>query len=205
MATRVNRGQWRYNPSPMAVSAIQFRPEQALELVLYVAKRLPHPSFHSVSKVLYFADKLHLSRYGSLMSDDTYVAMRYGPVPSGIYNLLKAAGGRREPLIPSHWFDLLAGALTVEGEHRVRALRDADLNMISNAQRACLDASIKENGRLSFDKLAKKSHDKAWHSADQNEIIELAAIAKTLPNAREVLAYLSDDEARRRLLRRRAA
>ena len=44
----------------MTVSVISFRPEQALELVLYVAKRLPHPSFHSISKVLYFADREHL-------------------------------------------------------------------------------------------------------------------------------------------------
>ncbi len=176
----------------MAVPAVQFQPEHALELVLYVAKRLQHPSFHSISKVLYFADREHLSRYGSLMTRDSYVAMRYGPVPSAIYNLLKAAGGHREPFIPPQWAELAGGLLAVEGDHRVRALRDANLEMISAAQRVCLDVSIKENGRLSFERLARKSHDAAWKSADQNEIIELAAIAKTLPNAKEILAYLSD-------------
>lgn len=193
----------------MVVPAIQFQPEQALELVLYVAKRLPHPSFHSISKVLYFADREHLSRYGSLMTGDTYVAMRHGPVPTSIYNMLKAAAGRREPFVPIEWFDLVAGALAVEGTYRVRAMRDPNLQMISVAQRACLDASIKQNGRLGFERLARKSHDDAWKSADQNEFIELTAIAKTLPNAKEVLAYLSDGdsggEARRRVLSRRAA
>ena len=193
----------------MAVPAIQFQPEQALELVLYVAKRLPHPSFHSISKVLYFADKEHLSRYGSLMTGDTYAAMRHGPVPSAIYNLLKAAAGRREPFFPVEWFGLAAAVLAVEGGYRVRPLRDARLDMLSSAQRACLDISIKQNGRLGFDRLVRKSHDDAWKSADQNEFIELTAIAKTLPNAKEVLAYLSDGEsggeARRRILSRRAA
>ena len=193
----------------MAVPAIQFQPEQALELVLYVAKRLPHPSFHSISKVLYFADKEHLSRYGSLMTGDTYVAMRQGPVPSAIYNLLKAASGRREPFVPAEWFGLAGAVLAVEGGYRVRPLRDARLDMLSAAQRACLDISIKQNGRLGFDRLVRKSHDDAWKSADQNEFIELTAIAKTLPNAKEVLAYLSDGdsggEARRRVLSRRAA
>ena len=197
-------------PLRMAVPAIQFQPERALELVLYLANRLPRPSFHSISKVLYFADREHLSRYGSLMTGDSYVAMRYGPVPSSIYNLLKAAGGRREPFIPPpQWADLASGLLAVEGAHRVRALRDANLEMISLAQRACLDASIKANGRLSFARLARKSHDEAWKSADQNEMIELTAIAKTLPNAKEILAHLSDGEsrgdARRRVLARRAA
>lgn len=174
----------------MAVPAIQFRPEQALELILYVVKRLPHPSFHSVSKVLYFADRQHLSRYGSLLSGDTYVAMRYGPVPSGIYNLLKAAAGRRELLIPAHWFELVSHALTVEGKHRLKALRDENPDAISTAQRVCLDVSIKENGRLGFERLIRKSHDAAWKSADQNEMMELAEIAKTLPNGKEVLPYL---------------
>ena len=175
----------------MTVSVISFRPEQALELVLYVAKRLAHPSFHSISKVLYFADREHLSRYGSLMTGDTYIAMRYGPVPSAIYNLLKAAAGRREPTVPADWIALVKGTLAVEGEHRVRALRDARTEMISDAQRTCLDASIKENGRLGFKRLVSKSHDAAWKAADQNEIIEPVAIAKTLPNAKEVLAYVS--------------
>jgi len=193
----------------MAVPAVQFQPEQALELVLYVAKRLTHPSYHSISKVLYFADREHLSRYGSLMTGDTYYAMRHGPVPSAIYNLLKAAAGRQEPAIPLGWFELVAGVLAVEGEHRIRPLRDPNLEMISAAQRTCLDASIKANGRLSFSRLARKSHDAAWKSADQNDIIELAAIAKTLPNAKEILAHLSDGDAggdvRRRVLARRAA
>ena len=161
-----------------------------MELILYVAHRLLHPSFHSVSKALYFADKEHLSKFGSLITGGAYVAMRHGPVPSGIYDLLKAGAGRREAQIPTDWFDLVKDEFVVEGNHRVRALRDARAELISASHRACLDASIKENGRLGFDRLTRKSHDKAWHAADQNDIIELAAIAKTLPNAKEILAYL---------------
>lgn len=193
----------------MAVPAIQFQPKLALELILYVVKRLPRPTFHSISKILYFADRDHLSRYGSLMTGDTYYAMRHGPVPSATYNLLKAAAGRRESPIPQDWYDLVEGVLVVEGGHRVRALREPNLEFISAAQRSCLDSSIKSNGRLSFDRLAKKSHDAAWKSADQNDIIELTAIAKTLPNAKEILSHLSDREsggdARRRILSGRAA
>jgi hypothetical protein len=32
----------------------------------------------------------------------------------------------------------------------------------------------------------------AWKSADENEIIDVRAIAKTLRNAKDVLAYLND-------------
>ncbi len=176
----------------MAVTPIRFDPERALELVLYVAKRLRYPTLHSVSKMLYFADKEHLGRYGSLLSGDNYVAMRHGPVPSAIYNLLKAAAGRQEPLIPLQFYELVDQSLRVENRSRVVALRDANPDLLSASQRECLDESIKAYGRLSFERLTVKSHDAAWKSADENDLIEVKAIAKTLPNAKQVLAYLEN-------------
>src|SRR6266849_8116944 len=141
----------------MAVVPIRFDPERALELVLYVANQLRYPTLHSVSKVVYFADREHLSRYGSLLSGDNYVAMRHGPVPSSIYNLLKAAAGRQEPLIPAEFYELVGQSLKVEDRSRVQPLRQANLELLSASQRECLDASIKSNGRLTA-----KSHDAAW-------------------------------------------
>ncbi len=173
----------------MTVTPIRFDPERALELVLYVASRLRYPTLHSVSKVLYFADREHLSRYGSLLSGDNYVAMRHGPVPSAIYNLMKAGAGRLEPLIPSQFYELVAQSLSVEEGRRVRPLRPANLDLLSASQRECLDSSIKENGKLSFKRLTDKSHDAAWKSADENDLIDVKAIAKTLRNAKQVLAY----------------
>ena len=178
---------------PMAIAPIRFDRERALELVLYVANRLRYPTFHSVSKVLYFADREHLSRYGSLLSGDSYVAMRHGPVPSAIYDLLKAAAGRQEPLIAPQFYELVNQALRVEGKHQVRPLRPANPALLSESQRECLDASIKTNGRLSFERpTTVKSHDAAWKSVDENDLIDVRAIAKTLPNAKEVLAYLKE-------------
>jgi uncharacterized phage-associated protein len=176
----------------MAVVPIRFDPERAVELILYVANRLRYPSFHSVSKILYFADREHLSRYGRLLSGDSYVAMKHGPVPSEIYNILKAAAGRRESWISPRYVEVTAGAIKVESNYRLKALRDARLDLLSKSQRECLDLSLRENGRLSFGRLTAKSHDAAWKSTDDNEIIDVRAIAKTLPNAKEILAYLSE-------------
>ena len=48
------------------------------------------------------------------------------------------------------------------------------------------------NGRLSFERLTAKSNDAAWKSVGENDLIEVSAIAKTLPNAKQVLAYLEE-------------
>lgn len=181
-----------HNIRAMAVAPIRFDPQRAMELVLYVANRLRYPSFHSVSKILYFADREHLSRYGSLLSGDSYVAMKHGPVPSEIYNLLKAAAGRRESWISPRYFEVAAGAIKVQDNYRLRALRAANTELLSKSQRECLDVSLRENGRLSFGRLTAKSHDAAWKSTDDNEIIDIRAIARTLRNAKDVLAYLNE-------------
>jgi hypothetical protein len=75
---------------------------------------------------------------------------------------------------------------------RVQPLRRANLELLSESQRECLDASIRTNGRLSFARLTAKSHDAAWKAVDENDLIEVKAIAKTLPNAKQVLAYLEE-------------
>ncbi len=41
-------------------------------------------------KLIYFADKFHLRKYGRLITNDEYLAMRYGPVPSAVKDIAEA-------------------------------------------------------------------------------------------------------------------
>ena len=111
---------------------------------------------------------------------------------SEIYTLLKAAAGRRESWISPRYYEVAKDAIKVEAPYRLRALRAANTELLSASQRECLDTSLRDNGTLSFARLTAKSHDAAWKSADENEIIDVRAIAKTLRNAKDVLAYLNE-------------
>ncbi len=175
----------------MTVSTKTFELDHGLELILYVANRVTDATFHSISKILYFADKLHLSRYGRLMSGDSYVAMKHGPVPSAIYDLLKFAGGKVDRFTPPEWAQAAAAAIEVPNAHSVRPRRCEDSSQISASEKSCLDQSIAENADLSFGQLTDKSHDGAWNEAGDNDLIDLSSIARTLPNAVEVLAHLN--------------
>jgi len=42
-------------------------------------------------KLIYFADRYHLRKYGRLITNDTYFAMNYGPVPSGVKDIAEAS------------------------------------------------------------------------------------------------------------------
>ncbi len=41
-------------------------------------------------KLIYFADRFHLRKYGRLVTNDIYLAMRYGPVPSAVKNIAES-------------------------------------------------------------------------------------------------------------------
>jgi uncharacterized phage-associated protein len=85
-----------------------YDPKAALSAVLYVASRIPDPTFHKVATVLYFADRKHLERYGRLIFGDSYVATKHGPVPSGVYDLLKSARvAQPQTAVPSPTFEAL--------------------------------------------------------------------------------------------------
>ncbi|CAD5970647.1 hypothetical protein PCC9214_03789 [Planktothrix tepida] len=77
-----------------------FNIEKGIESILYILELLENkvqPTIHRVSKFLYFADKEHLEKYGRFIFGDSYYAMKHGPVPSQIYDLLKLVRGDLSP------------------------------------------------------------------------------------------------------------
>src|ERR1035438_7135460 len=107
--------------------------DKAVEAVLYVAARMQKPSLPSISKVLFHADKMHLSRYGRPISGDRYVAMKHGPVPSAAYDILKTLRGDSSYPLPGR----AQGALAVEN-YTVTAQRAADETVLSASEMECL-------------------------------------------------------------------
>jgi uncharacterized phage-associated protein len=163
----------------------RFDAEKAIEVLLYVAKRIP--DMYNALKILYFADRKHLAKYGRLICGDTYIAMRHGPVPSAMYDLAKYARGDGFCGV-----DLpINEAFAVQG-NTIIPHREANLDLLSESDIECLDAAIKEYGGLSFSKLKRLSHDAAFTSADQNDIIPLEAIVKSLPNSDLLLDYITN-------------
>ncbi len=180
----------------MAVESAEFDFAKALEAVLFVVRRTPTPTYHKIAKVFYAADKAHLSRYGRLMLDDRYCAMRDGPVPSNIYDLLKFAAGRETEVHTKRMPALrrladLPQSLQLHWGLTFTANRDGNTHVLSDSEVECLLESIKENGHKSWFTLRKESHDEAWEATGLNDPIALDDVVKTLPNAKAVQNHLS--------------
>lgn len=183
----------------MTANEITFSPEKAVESVLYIASKVVTPTIHEVLKIRYFADKLHLAKYGWMASGDDYVAMRFGPVGSGTYNLMKAARGDESGFIHPRFAELVKGSLAVDSDRKsLVVLREPNAAILSKADIACLDDALRQYGNMPFDVRTELSHDgawkKAWDSASEDEVgaspMQVESIARTLDNADEVVAHL---------------
>ena len=177
---------------------LTFSPERALESLLYLVTNLKDATIHEVLKLRYFADKLHLERYGSMASGDEYVAMKFGPVASNTYNMIRAARGDRNSWIHPRLVEVVDGAFSVSDGVHLKAHRKPNAERLSPADLECLEDAIKRYGNMPFDERTELSHDAAWRSAwaaaageslkaGEMPVIE---IANTLKNAKEVIEFL---------------
>lgn len=176
-----------------------FSPSRAIEALIFIAKHLGNPTIHEVLKIQYFADKLHFSKFGFIASGDKYVAMKFGPVASNTYNVIKAARGERGSWIHPALVQLVDGAIEVKDGSKLVPIRDPDLDQMSSADVDCLAEAIKLYGDMPFRQRTELSHDAAWEKAwaaacDDNVFagdMSVKDIALTLPNADEVIEHLN--------------
>lgn len=166
-----------------------FNPETATNVILYIAQRAPIPDFHHISKISYFADRKHLERYGRFICGDRYIAMKDGPVPSGIYDILKTVRGDGWCL----WDDKGNqdyGFSVADDGFTVKPHRDADLDDFSESDIECLDDAIKQYGKMPFSQLCTLSHQGAWQKAAQDNSIAIEHIIADLANSEQLMEYI---------------
>lgn len=170
---------------------IEFKPniEKAKAVLLYISSQLTNPDFLKIFKILYFAEREHLAKYGRLIVGDTYIAMKHGPVPSFIYDVLKYLRGEG---IYNPAYDPFVKALTVDKNYFVSTKEQVDLEELSKSDLECLNKSIAENKSYDFDTLSKKSHDEAWKQADPDDEMNLLKIAQAGGANEVMLKYIAE-------------
>jgi Protein of unknown function (DUF4065) len=162
---------------------IQQETAKILAPCLYVLRKTGKLSKHNLSKILYFADKLHIAKYGRTLSGQVYIAMDNGPVPSELYNFIKFVQGVTKDGYyytdhAQHAGDFIAFELPYFVVPKVAP----DMDFLSISAIKALDASIAEDKKRSYKQRTKDSHDDAWHEArtrkgQKMSVIEIAKVA----------------------------
>lgn len=170
----------------MANITFQFDRTKAIEVLLYLAQKVSVPNVYGICKMLYLADKASLEKYGRFLFGDSYVAMKEGGTPSNVYDLLKRL--RREPTTE----------LKVDG-NLVIALRQADLDHLSESDIECLNQTIDKYGKpANWSDRKRACHDDAWQMAwnrrgiSGSTPITVESIAELFDDSEDLLNYLSN-------------
>jgi uncharacterized phage-associated protein len=167
----------------------QFNESKALEALVYIAERWPGITPFYVAKVLFFADKDHLQKYGRPVLGDVFIAMDNGPVPSQIYDMLK---GKLDFFAdPSA---IRAGLRIDKNGNYPKAFhrRAPDTDQFSETDIQAIDDAIKFCEGKSFAYLSNLTHkEEAWASAPRDGAMsmELVVPEDMREEVRENAAY----------------
>ena len=169
----------------MANITFQFNQTKAVETILYLAQKVSDPDIYGICKLLYLVDKTSLEKYGRFIFGESYFAMKEGPTPSNVYDLLKQVA--QAPVY----------GLKVEG-NQVIPLRNPDLDYLSESDIECLDQIISVYGKVPNWLRAIDVHDDAWqeswHKRGRKRSVRMPieSIVELLTDSVDLADYLSN-------------
>jgi len=166
-----------------------FNLEKSLQVVLYVANNLQRKDFHKIFKIIYFADREHLSKYGRPITGDTYIAMKDGPVPSKIDDIFKAVRGDSFFAFDAKEY---AKLFSVQGWYFILPNTEANLDYLSQSDVEELNDALNKYGLMSWDEVREKSHDFAWRATPSNRQISIDNIMRENGEDENYIEYITE-------------
>ncbi len=166
-------------------------------VLLYIMQSFPQGvDYIKLFKILYFAQQGHLVKYGKVLVEDSFKALKHGPVPTYTYKALQIAEGK--PL-EGNFEDFLTG-IEVH-DKKVYTSAKPDMNYISGADKRCLDAAIAKYKDIDPYDLSNLSHDSAWKEAmeriqddPQKNFITIIDMARAGKASEEMVNYIREKQ-----------
>jgi uncharacterized phage-associated protein len=177
-----------------------FNLEKFISAMTYMAHRVSDLTKLRASKLLYFADKYHLTKYGRPIIGDVYIRMDHGPVPSQsldfMNEIVQPSGiqGMEQPTL-----DKMERYLAVEkkGKYpKFLAKMDPDTSVLSESDIEALNYSISAFGNVSISVLHNAGHnEQAWLRTPSNQRIDYRLFFdEEDPAQRELLSLIEESQ-----------
>ena len=121
---------------------------------------------YGIVKTAFFAQQIHLAKFGCPLFNDDICALQFGPVPSNVYDVLKIARGDQKEL-SFHMNDGLTGVSASIGwdSERYSAKEHPNMDFLSPSDIQSLDEAITKVSKMDFNSLRDNTHGKEWNRA----------------------------------------
>ena len=186
------RHEWREVTeiiSYMVDTIKKYEDQRIKEVLLYILSKTGVVDYYHLMKILYLAERQHLAKWGEKITTDDYYALPHGPVPTRIYDALKA--------VKDGHGGFLADVVTVEKDQpNVMPLREPDMGYLSKSEVEALDNAITKNIVKSFAELEQMTHDEYYYKALANgRKMSIEDIARSGGASDSMVEYIREDVA----------
>jgi uncharacterized phage-associated protein len=167
-----------------------FKPKKFASVVAYLAERRSGITKKELCKLVFFADKEHLLRYGRPITGDRYHALEQGPVPTQGLDALNEKGD------PDNVAEVLRYG-KLDGWTFCRNDRPPDLKVLSKSDLKVLAEVFDRIGHLPAWRLEELSHmEPAWEQAARNGPMDFELFFEGRDEAAAMKAILLEEHAR---------
>lgn len=152
----------------------RFDPEKLVHALAFLSNRgVANLDTMKAVKLLYFADKLHLQKYGRTIIGDDYYCMKHGPVPTVSLNIIQATVAGTED---ADGAELMADYFDVRRSGNYPCLiakKSADLDVFSDSDIEVLTEVASKYGSKTAWELRDLAHEEPdVKAADQQRLAE---------------------------------
>lgn len=137
----------------------KFAPAKARAAVHWMLRRESTCDLHTALKACYFADKKHLNEHDRPIFGATYRAMKFGPVPLEIYDMIQGSPLYLAELDADSYPWVLRGYRL-----QVRDSCDPDMSVLSESDMEALEYGYRQSGILTFDERTAATHGHDWQT-----------------------------------------
>lgn len=162
----------------------KFSPEKARAAIHWIVSAQHDIDLHAALKTFYFADKSHLNAYGRPIFGANYKAMRFGPVPLEVYEMIK---GESLWLIESGVENF---PWQLQG-HRLKSTDNSEpnLDVLSATDILHFRDGLQRSIGMSFNERTSATHGRDWQKANMG-IMSYEDMIDDGPNKQAIITHL---------------
>ena len=167
-----------------------FNLSKALNALLYLADKANNKDMMSLFKLLFFSEMEHMNVWGRSITGDRYIAMENGPVPSCLYDIVKAVRGDGYYRTEGEKFKKY---FIVEKWMFVTPKRQAAMNVLSMSEIKIFDQMIAKYRDYTPEQLSEVSHGYAWKNTKRDHEMKVEDIMKEYGSSQEFIAFVAEN------------
>ncbi len=170
----------------------QFHPEKAVEAAAMFLKLHEKPMHYlGLLKLLYMADRIALERIEQPITGDHYVSMKYGPVLSDVYDLIKGK-------TVDGAFPIWSQSISPRSDHKVSLISDPGRDELCEEEEEIITEVFNSCGDYDRFDLAMLTHDfPEWQNPHGTSIpITVESILKSVGKSDQEIEEIQQEAAR---------